>query len=147
MAKHVGFSGTQRGMTSAQIYAVDRLLEEDIITQIAHHGDCIGADADFHNLSVLEGLVLIGHPPINESKRAFCIFDEVREPKEYIERNHDIVDEADWMIFTPETFEEVLRSGTWSTIRYAKKKNKDGFIVWPDGVVKPLKEWEQGRFK
>lgn len=129
-------------MTSAQIYAVDALLDNDIITQISHHGDCVGADADFHKLAYLQGLRVIGHPPIKNKLRAYCEFDEVREPKEFADRNHDIVNESDWMIFTPSGFIEILRSGTWAAIRYAKNKKKEGFIVWPDGIIESLEEWE-----
>ncbi len=143
MYRRVGFTGTQTGMTSAQIQQVDYLLEDSLTTSIAHHGDCIGADADFHRLSRLNGLELHGHPPINPSKRAFCEFystEEVEEEKEYIERNHDIVDAVDWMIACPAGFKEELRSGTWATIRYARNIERPGKIVWPDGKVTELDE-------
>ena len=142
LKRHVGFSGTRAGMTSSQIYRVDFLLEADIITQVAHHGDCIGADSDFHQLARLHGLEIIGHPPLVEKLRAFCDFDECREPKPYLDRDHDIVDESDWLIFTPGTLTEILRSGTWATVRYAKKRAKDGFIIWSDGNFITLEEWE-----
>ncbi len=135
MGRHVGFSGTRVGMTTEQITTVDRLLDDDLTTQFAHHGDCIGADDHFHRLARQQGLKVIGHPPLNDALRAFCEFDECREPKPYLERDKDIVDESDWVIFTPGTFSEILRSGTWATIRYARKKNKAGFIVWPDGTT------------
>lgn len=133
--RRVGFSGTQEGMTLPQLHNVDELLGDNLTTQWAHHGDCIGADADFHKLSRLNGLFVKGHPPIKEIKRAWCEFDEVALPKDYIERNHDIVDAVDWVIFTPKEFREQLRSGTWATIRYARRMWRDGFIVWPDGKV------------
>lgn len=41
MTRHVGFSGTRVGMSQQQIYKVDSLLDDDIITQVAHSGDCI----------------------------------------------------------------------------------------------------------
>lgn len=122
-------------MTPEQIWKVDQLFSYDLVTMWAHHGDCIGADADFHRLAELNGLKTHGHPPINSSKRAFCKFDVIEEPKEYLDRNKDIVDAVDWMIFTPETKEEVLRSGTWSTVRYARKQKKPYIIVFPDGSV------------
>ena len=39
-------------------------------------------------------------------------------------RNKDIVNSCDILIACPENDKEVIRSGTWSTIRYAKKINK-----------------------
>lgn len=121
-------------MTDAQLLKVEELLSDNQAEK-AHHGDCIGADVDFHSLSRLKGLWIVGHPPINNGLRAFCEFDECREPKPYLERDRDIVDESDWVIFTPGSYREILRSGTWTCIRYARKKNKEGHVVWPDGTV------------
>lgn len=140
MNRHVGFTGTQLGMTSLQIEEVDALLLDDLVTSIAHHGDCIGADEQFHRLARLSGMTVHGHPPINPSKRAFCDFDSIEEEKEYIPRNHDIVDAVDWLIAAPAEFREQLRSGTWATIRYARQSNRPGFTVWPDGKVTDINE-------
>lgn len=140
MNRHVGFTGTQKGMTSEQIYEVDKLLMDDLLTSTSHDGDCIGADADFNKLSKLSGLKRHGHPPINPSKRAWCDYDFIEEEKDYHERNHDIVDASDWMIACPAGFVEELRSGTWSTVRYARKNNRPGVIVWPDGKVTDINE-------
>jgi hypothetical protein len=136
MNSHVGFSGSRAGMTEEQKYRVESFLDQDFTKMSAHHGDCIGADVDFHKIVRRQGLYVIGHPPIKDALRAFCEFDEIREPKDYLKRDLDIVSESDWMIFTPSGFEEILRSGTWTTIRYTRKAKKDGFIVFPDGTVK-----------
>lgn len=145
MGETVGFTGTQLGMSSAQIGAVDMLLFDKLSTWQARHGDCIGADADFHRLSRLNALRIHGHPPINPSKRAYCDFDSISEEKEYIERNHDIVNASDWMIACPAGFKEELRSGTWSTIRYARNVERNGYIVWPDGKVTDINEDYDGK--
>lgn len=125
-------------MTVDQVVTVDGLLQYDLIASWAHHGDCIGADVDFHRLARLNGLKVHGHPPINPSKRAWCEFDEIEEEKEYIDRNHDIVRAVDFMIACPQGFKEELRSGTWATIRYFKGTGCPGKIVWPDGSVKDV---------
>lgn len=130
---HVGFSGSQFGMSTAQILAVDKLIIDNTVTYVAHSGDCIGADKEFHELVKLRGLLSIGHPPIDDSKRAYCDFDEELPPEEYLIRNKIIVNSSNWMIFGPKGYKEELRSGTWSTVRYARKIKKNGFIVWPDG--------------
>lgn len=143
MIRRVGFTGTQVGMTPEQLTEVDVLLFNNLPTSVAHHGDCIGADAQFHHLSRLNGLELHGHPPLNPSKRAFCEFystEEVEEEKDYLERDHDIVDQVDWMIACPRGFQEELRSGTWATIRYARKVKKPGYIIWPDGKVTDIND-------
>ena len=131
----IGFTGTQHGMTSAQ---KDRFREMVSGTwDEFHHGDCIGADAEAHDiLKNQRPLTLVAiHPPINPSKRANKEGDFVYPPKPYLERNHDIVDVIDKLIATPYEFKEQLRSGTWATIRYATKKHKRVVVIYPDGSI------------
>lgn len=128
-------------MTELQFIAVEQILEDNLTFSHSHSGDCIGADEHFYKLARLQGLHTVGHPPSNPSKRAFCVYDEEREPDEYLVRNHAIVDESSFMIFTPKEFEEKLRSGTWATARYTDKRLKPGIIVFPDGHTVTLKEF------
>ena len=117
----IGFTGTQKGMKGYQPFLI-RLFFKKYASEISevHHGDCIGADKDFHDIAKEFLLKVVLHPPKNPSKRAFCKA-EVEFPKEeYLDRNHKIVDNCDMLIATPKG-EEELRSGTWATIRYAKK--------------------------
>ena len=44
-------------------------------------------------------------------------------PKPYLDRNRDIVDACEVLLATPDGPER-LRSGTWSTVRYARKIGK-----------------------
>ena len=109
----------------------------------AHHGLCIGADTDFHNICRWFGVPIIGHPPINESKMTKFDPEEFAylwTPKEYLDRNADIVDCSTSLIATPAEYVEQLRSGTWSTIRKAKKKGIRGIIVYPDGSTEAFNE-------
>lgn len=129
---HVGFSGTREGMTYNQLITVEDLLW-DLNIQKVHHGDCLGADADFHRLARIQGLYVIGHPPVKDKLRAYCEFDEIRVAKNYLERDRDIVDESAWIIVTPRGFEEEKKSGTWYTARYAYSQSKSVAVVWPDG--------------
>lgn len=39
------------------------------------------------------------------------------------------------MIATPSSKEEELRSGTWSTVRYARKLRRPVTLIYPDGSV------------
>ena len=137
----LGFTGTQKGMTPAQKGAfVDLLAEINQnrlkITQF-RHGDCIGADAEAHQRvrDNCEGVVIIGHPPSNESKRAFCQVDLEMSSFPYLVRNRMIVNNVQHMIATPAEYEEQLRSGTWSTIRYTRSKlgRLCLTIIYPDG--------------
>lgn len=134
MDAHVGFTGTQRGMKPAQFHAVMGLLSA-AEPEWVHHGDCIGADEQFHRTARKLGIKVHGHPPVNDSKRAFCDFDIEDDPLPYLDRNHVIVDSVSLMIATPGEAYEVLRSGTWATIRYSRKTGTDIAVVFPDGEI------------
>lgn len=131
----VGFTGTQAGCTSAQ-KAMLRLRLSIMREQSAqcefHHGDCIGADEDAHTEAVAAFFITVCHPPLAVGKRAFTKNDFVRQNKEYLDRNRDIVDETYGLIACPKGMEE-LRSGTWSTVRYARKLKRPILIIHSDG--------------
>jgi len=127
----IGFTGTQEGMTLHQKRAVAEILSIKK-PSVGIHGDCIGADKDFHDLCVAFNIKTEIHPPESSGKRAFCKGDDVKDPFPYLVRNHNIVDSADYMIATPKTDYEELRSGTWATIRYARKKNKRIIVLRPE---------------
>ena len=129
----VGFTGTQKGMTGAQKVAFRNLVSKFRAKEF-HHGDCIGADADAHDIARELGIYIVGHPPKDPKKRAFKECDVLRPEYEYITRNHHIVDETRYLVATPAEYEEQLRSGTWSTVRYGRK-NSCVFIIQPDGKV------------
>lgn len=139
---HIGFTGTKEGMTERQKIALFRLMETLILNDkegiTIHHGDCIGADSDFHTIcwEVSEGytsnmIYSVGHLPDKGRFRAFCAFDEERKARPYLKRNEDIVFESDILIACPKSLNEERRSGTWATIRYARKLNKPVIVVDP----------------
>jgi len=124
-----GFTGTSKGMNKIQYNNIKSLLQKDLSNNLqieVHHGDCIGADTDFHNIcrELSDNIKIIIHPPSNDKKRSFCKSDDIRPEKEYLTRNKDIVNETNILIACPESAVEQLRSGTWSTVRYARKVNK-----------------------
>lgn len=118
-----GFSRTRNGLNENQKNQIIKLLEENNIKEV-RHGDCIGADTYFHNLCQNKNINIIIHPPHVSIMRSFCQSPYILKPKPYLDRNKDIVDNCDILIACPENDIEVMRSGTWSTIRYAKKMNK-----------------------
>lgn len=124
----VGFSGTRQGMSRKQKSRVQELLEQ-LKPEWFHHGDCIGADEEAAGIASKLGIKLESHPPENTRYRAFCPYDVIHEPKPYIERNHDIVDAVEFMIFTPATDQEVLRSGTWAIWRYAQRVKRTSILL------------------
>jgi hypothetical protein len=131
----VGFTGTRWGMTELQKQTVARVLATFAHKEF-HHGDCIGADAQAHDLARTAGYWIVGHPPTKSDKRAGCLCDELRPEKDYLTRNIDIVRESQVMVATPWGFEEEQRSGTWMTVRSARKMGRSLIIVWPNGTTK-----------
>lgn len=134
-----GFTGTQKGMTSKQAMVLEELMRSEGVT-VFHHGDCVGADERADSIAHKLGCDVEIHPPTNSSKRAFCENAKVmHKEKDYLVRNKDIVDASSILFATPGEASPVLRSGTWSTVRYASKQvgknNKRIFVIRPDGEV------------
>lgn len=134
MSIQVGFTGTRKGMTKAQKQEVKRLLSILEVKSL-HLGDCVGADADCHAIAdqMRARPIIVCHPPVKDDERAFCTYDVTLGRRPYLERNKTIVDSCDLLIATPKDSRPELRSGTWATIRYAKKKGTSVCIVYPDG--------------
>jgi hypothetical protein len=131
---HVGFTGTQEGMTSQQKTSLQMTLETlQVEESWLHHGDCIGADADAHRVARLIGWRIYRHPPLNPAKRAFCDFDLDSKPRDYIPRNHDIVNASSVLLVAPLTPDERRRSGTWATARFARNSDVEYVIIEPNG--------------
>ena len=129
---HVGFTGTQLGMSDHQkekfaFLLMDILYEDNLDREdtFFHHGDCVGADAQAHDIVKLTNKVfVIIHPPTLGEKRALCKGDLIKEPAPYLQRNMDIVNSSELIVVAPKSDREELRSGTWATYRYAMKLGK-----------------------
>jgi hypothetical protein len=135
----VGFTGTQRGMTVDQLQSViDLLLKCGGKGDEFHHGGCVGADVEAAKCARMFEYRTIRHPGDNPAKQDARFLDyDYRVVLPNLVRNHVIVDEVDVMIAAPGEASEVLRSGTWATIRYATKSGRKIHIVFPDGTVAP----------
>jgi len=129
----IGFTGTQKGMTDKQKEKLRDILSRQIYPNHNiefHHGDCIGADSEAHKIAKEMGFVVHIHPPIKPNKRAFCQGDVEHIKKDYLIRDYDIIDAATILIACPAGKEE-LRSGTWATVRYARKISRPITIIMP----------------
>lgn len=137
-AMRIGFTGTRRGMTPAQKTAFRAFIERSRPTAF-RHGCCVGADADAAEI-VREILgaagIIIGHPsdiPAMTSRAAELSCGEVHPPEPPLDRNRIIVDHSEVLVACPNAPEK-LRSGTWATVRYARRTEKRNVIIWPDGT-------------
>jgi hypothetical protein len=138
---HVSFTGTSESVKMPQL---DRLNEElrilrDKGFEWLHHGDCINADADAHRIWQALGGKIWLHPPDNDKKRAYCELQmgDCSEPElPYSIRNQYIVKRGRRLLACPGTMTEITRSGSWSTIRYARKLYRNIKIILPNGQVR-----------
>jgi hypothetical protein len=136
-AFRVGFTGTRQGMTPEQMRTVSQLLDE-LGYDWAHHGDCVGADADFHVIARSKGMQVMIHPPSDSKLRARLVGDDIAQEKPYLDRNRDIVNACKVLIATPkEKGWSVQGGGTWYTINYACQQGRETIVVWPDGTTDP----------
>jgi hypothetical protein len=149
----IGFTGTRHGMTNRQRAKVLTLVQAlvdaatddalvatglpSVVGLDAHHGDCIGADAQFHSIIAMWNAWIVVHPgPANDAERqAGCEGHERRPHAGHMARNRNIVDASTVMIAAPHEATEQQRGGTWATIRMAQKAGKPLAIVLPSGEV------------
>ena len=122
-AKKYGFTGNRYGLSHQQTEAIKKLFLSSPPLAVVH-GDCIGTDQAFHFLCEEQKIPVVIYPPKDPKLRAFCKSDYVMREDDYLKRNKKIVDFCDELIACPNTTREELRSGTWATIRNARKKGK-----------------------
>lgn len=134
------FSGTRKGMTTAQHKALQGhldVLRSTVGLVAIHHGGCKGADTELHAIARDLQLMVEVHP--GDAKQAHGWHGaRVWTVEPYLVRNRTMVDASDMLLAVPETFIEFSRSGTWSTVRYARKASKPVLVIYPDGSGK----WE-----
>lgn len=136
----IGFTGPQEGMTNAQVIAVHMLLG-DLKTagaMYANHGLCVGSDVQFHEMARALGYTIVGWPGVTNTgqvyQRASVICDDIMPVKFFLDRNRDIVMASSVLLATPSRKREEVRSGTWATIRHARKVKLPLCLIWPDGT-------------
>lgn len=143
----LGFTGSRfqppfHRMPPSQLFALVDWLTLHKPSEV-HHGCCLGADAEFHD-AVLSNLAegwcrrVFLHPPLNDASVAKLSTLDLRVvtlyPEPYLDRNRSIVDASERLLACP-SGKETLRSGTWSTVRYARKVGKPVTIITTSGEV------------
>ena len=126
----VGFTGTREGMTMNQLEQLVLSLQSANVSEF-HHGDCLGADAEAHDIvrDFYPDCKIVVHPPVKNYMRAWKKGDVLLEPLDYIARDRKIVESTDFLIGAPLVNEEQIRSGTWTTIRHARRLNKNHVVL------------------
>jgi hypothetical protein len=131
----LAFTGSQRGMTARQFEAFMEFMKDPRWTEFGN-GLCIGADAEAvrHVAFGRPDIKITGFPSNVPHKLAWGVTRlcyRVHPPKPPLDRNVDIAEWCDEMVATPKEEEEVIRSGTWTTIRRARERNKPVHILEP----------------
>lgn len=144
----LGVTATQNGLTARQHEAFVNLLHPIHVEEF-HHGGCVGGDEQLHNLfrATKPKTRVVVHWGDIPQKRAVLTFregDSEIAALPNLERNHNIVDRIDELWGFPSTNIERLRSGTWTTIRYARKQGRPNLIVYPSGLIVYDGIWERG---
>jgi hypothetical protein len=137
VAMILGFTGTRRGMTPLQRATVDRLFRELQPTAL-HHGGERHADTEAHRLALDARVNVCVHPGPDFDFAHDCLgAGTVMPVKPNLERNTDIAAAGvDGLVAAVAEHIEVLRSGTWSTVRRARKLGRRIWIVFPDGTLR-----------
>ena len=130
----VTITGSQKGWTPEQ-----RAFMRDVLanTSFLHHGACPGVDQQCHT-EFAKPHKTKAWPSNMEQLR--CALHRLAQSHVHsvmppLVRNRRMVDEAHRVYACPKEFHEIVRSGTWATIRYAKKTGKFLTIIWPDGTI------------
>ena len=134
MPLKVGVTGSSKIVTAEQVAALRELLSALKPAEL-HHGDCVQADFVAAVIATEQGIWTVSHPPLDNKKRAYHVSSEILPAREFLDRDRDIARACDHLIAMPASFHEVLRSGTWATIRYARADGKAVTIILPDGRI------------
>lgn len=133
-AESLGFTGTRRGMSPAQKCSLQEyLIKHRATMRWFHHGDCQGADAEAVSIARELGYLIACHPPAEDRYRAFVRADYAYPENQFLQRNQEIVRCSATLIAAPRRSEEELRSGTWMTVRYARRISKPVLVLAPRG--------------
>lgn len=130
----LGFTGTRNGMTEKQKNRFDELINE-LKPTLFLHGACLGADEQAAIICNSKNIELEAFPCTLKdwvSSQALKISNIVNPNAPPLERNRSIVDNSKFIVACPESG-EVARSGTWSTIRYARNCSKRIYIIDTEG--------------
>jgi hypothetical protein len=131
--RHIGITGSRVGGSAEQLERLKEVLDKAkrvLGYTTLHHGDCEGVDAQADAIAKELGYETICHPPIGSTYRAWTAGHKiVCRPLPFLERNRIIVEEVEVLLAFPSRAAEVLRSGTWATIRYARQARRPTMIV------------------
>lgn len=134
----LSFTGTHRGMTQPQILKLAEFIAK---ASVLVHGACVGADDQADLLAVFFCVPRRALPSTSVSMRVpydtllsrigSRIFIDLAKPP--LVRNKHIITAGDRLVACPAQVLEVLRSGTWATVREARRQGVPVVVITPEG--------------
>jgi hypothetical protein len=133
----VSFTGTRRGANHWQrVFVRQHLLH--LRPSAVAHGACVGADDQLDEIAAELGIHRLVWPSTSVTR----VPDErlrartgssltIMPPLPPLERDRLIVDAGEILIATPAQTFEMPRSGTWATVRYARRTGKRVILITP----------------
>ncbi len=139
----VGFTGTRSDCTDEQRRALYGWFKTHLIRMKEfHHGCCLGADQTASEwFDSAKGMKVVAHPSNLRrwtSSLGLMFADQTMPKLPPLDRNRNIVNVTDLLLACPKGPEQFKGSGTWATIRYARKVGKKVIIFHPDGKVEEV---------
>lgn len=128
----IGFTATRSGGSSTQLRELRRILTERFTPDAVFcHGDCIGGDAEGHDIAKAIGYDIHIFPPSISTYRAWKDDGAViHRQGSYHARNQELVDRCQFLIVMPPgAQEDCPRSGTWMTYRMALRANRQHVVI------------------
>lgn len=132
MIVKIGFSGSRQGMSATQKDILFNLLKDK--AGEFHHGNCIGADSEAHDMATVLNYKVCIHDPLNQGsnwagKRGALHY----PPMPYKVRNKNIVEKTAVLFACPLAFDG--KGGTWNAIEWAKRLKRQFYIILPNGDI------------
>lgn len=141
---HIGVTGTRNGATGSQLATVRRLFEQVTFWTGSRvklrHGKCKGFDEQVFWIARDLGFLIHAYPSNLNRWVADVESDEEEVPMPPLDRNRLIVAKSQFLIGAPDSYAERRRSGTWSTINYARLVGCPTVLVFPDGEYRVEKD-------
>jgi hypothetical protein len=133
--KYLVFSGRRDDLSDSQKIMVVNFIRL-IKFKCAFHGDCIGADGQFHDL-VRENRKkawIEVYPSPYEAMRAFKEGDLTHEAMKAAERDKYMINQGEILLAAPPT-KQPVKSGTWANISFAEtcETIQKIIVIAPDG--------------
>ncbi|SRR6266851_1365645 len=144
----IGITGTGDGATKRQLLIALDLVKKAYLEHgpvRIHEGDCIGFDAELtsevlrwraHENFWVSQVMICGHPPLNDSKRAHVHCDIEMTPAGYLDRDREIVRHGeDLVIAAPKSLKYAVRGGTNYTTKLSVRSERNVQVVLSTGTI------------